>query len=185
MPARRGFNVSVIVVSIALAVLLFCVGEALPSFQHVLRSAGYVGTFILGILYVSSFTSLSAAALLFIVGKSQNLWLAGTVATLGAVVGDLVLFALFRSAKRMADDHPRTERYAEWWAAIEARVPQSWQPFLVMGVVAAFYLLPLPNEFADYLLARSRKVTTSMVLVLSYVLNGIGIYTIVWLARFG
>jgi hypothetical protein len=185
MPASKGFNVSAIVVSIALAVLLFYVGKAFPSVQHVLRSAGYAGTFILGVLYVYSFTSLPAAALLVIVGKSQNLWLAGTVATLGAVAGDLVLFALFRSAKRFADDHPHKARYAGWWAAIEARIPPSWQPFVIVGIVAVFYVLPLPNEFADYLLARTRKVTTGMVLILSYVLNGIGIYTIMWLARFG
>ena len=118
-------------------------------------------------------------------GKSQDVWLAGTVATLGAVAGDLTLFAVFRSARGFSDDHPHKERYAEWWSAIEAKIPRAWQPFVTMAVVVTFFLLPLPNAFADYLLARTRKVKTSTVLMLSYVLNGIGIYTIVWLARFG
>lgn len=185
MPEGKGFNVYAIVSSIAFALLLFYIGRAFPSIQQILCSAGYVGTFVLGILYVYSFTSLSAAALLFIIGRSQNIWLAGTIATLGAVVGDLVVFALFRSAKGFAEEHPNTTRYEGWWAAIEAKIPRPWQPFVMMAVVAVFLLLPLPNEFADYLLARTRKVKTSAVLIISYVLNGIGIYAIVWLARFG
>ena len=183
--AGKGFNVYAIVASIALALLLFYVGEAFPALQQVLRSAGYVGTFVLGILYSHSFTSLPAAALLLLMARSQNTWLAGTIATLGAVVGDLVVFALFRSAKGFADEHPNKTRYARWWAAIEAKIPLAWQPFVMMAVVAVFLLLPLPNEFADYLLARTRKVKPSAVLLISYVLNGIGIYTILWLARRG
>ena len=92
----KGFNVYAIVSSVALAVLLFYVGAAFPSIQQVLRSAGYLGTFLLGMLYVYSFTKLSAAALLFLMGRSQNMWLAGTIATLGAALGDLVVFALFQ-----------------------------------------------------------------------------------------
>ncbi len=185
-PMARDFNVHAIGSSIALAVLLFYAGRALPSLQHLLRSAGYVGTFVLGILFVYSFTSFPAAALLLIIAKTQNIWLAGTVATVGAVLGDLVLFELFRSAKRFADDAPpHPERYAGWWHAIEARVPPSWRPFVLVTLVVTFFVLPLPNEFADFLLARTRKVTAGAVVVISYVLNGVGLYAIVWLARFG
>ena len=184
-PTRPGVNVSAIVLSIALALLLLYVGAAFSSIQQVLRSAGYVGTFALGMLYAHGFTSLPAAALLFLMGRSQNIWLAVTIATFGAVVSDLVMFALFRSAKGFAEEHPHKKRYAGWWATIEAKIPRSWQPFVMMAVAAVFLLLPLPNEFADYLLARTRKVKMSAVFVISYVLNGISISTILWLARFG
>jgi membrane protein YqaA with SNARE-associated domain len=183
--AGKGFNVYAIVVSIALGALLFYIGEVFPSIQQVLRSAGYLGTFVLGILYSHSFTSLPAAALLLLMARSQNIWLAGMIATLGAVVGDLTVFALFRSAKGFSDEHPNKARYARWWAAIEAKIPLAWQPSVMMAVVAVFLLLPLPNEFADYLLARTRTIKTRAVLLISYVLNGIGIYAILWLGRFG
>lgn len=189
LPERDGgkdFNYYAIASSIALAALLFVGGKAFPSVERVLRSAGYVGTFVLGILYVYSFTSLPATALLVIVGKTQNLWLAGTIATVGAVLGDLVVFELFRSAKRFADDHPpRRERYVGWWNAIEARIPPPWQTFVVMALVAIFLVLPLPNEFADFLLARIQRIKTSAMLAISYAGNGIGLYAIMWLARFG
>jgi hypothetical protein len=183
--AGHGFNVYAIVSSIALALLLFYIGQAFSSVQQVLRSAGYVGIFVLGVLYAHGFTSLSAAALLFLMGKSQNLWLVGTIAAFGAVVSDLVMFALFRSAKVFTEEHPHKKRYATWWAAIDAKIPPSWQPFVMMAVAAVFLLLPLPNEFADYLLARTRKVKPSAVFVISFVLNGISIYAILWLAKLG
>ena len=179
-------NIYAVGASIILAVLLFYVGRTFPFLQRFLRPAGYLGTFTLGILYVYSFTSLPAAALLFVIAKTQNIWVAGTIATVGAVVGDLVLFALFRSAKRFSDDHgPRLEPYARWWRTIETRVGPRWQPLALITLVLAFLVLPLPNEFADFLLARIRKVKTSAVLVISYVGNGVGLYAIAWLARFG
>jgi len=184
MHTGNGWNVYAIVSSIALAVLLFYIGKTFPSVEQVLRSAGYVGTFVLGVLYVYSFTSLPAAALLLIISKTQNLWMAGTVATVGAVLGDLVLFGLFRSAKRFADDHgPSQERYARWWSAITARMPPRWQPVALVALVLAFLVLPLPNEFADFLLARIRRVQPRLVVVISYIGNGIGLYAIAWLAR--
>jgi hypothetical protein len=170
--------------SIALAVLLVYVGQIFPSIQHLLRSAGYGGTFVLGLLYAHGFTAFPAAALLFLMGRSQNLWLAGTIATSGAVASDFVTFALFRSAKGFAEEHPHKKRYAGWWAAIDARIPPSWQPFVMVAVAAVFLLLPLPNEFADYLLARTQKVKATGLFVISAALNGISIYTILWLARF-
>ena len=183
---KTDVNFYAIASSVALAGLVFYVGETFPSLQHFLRSAGYAGTFVVGILYVYSFTSLPAAALLFIIAKTQNLWLAGTMATVGAVVGDLVLFGLFRSAKRFSDDQgSHLEPYAAWWKAVETRIQPAWQPIALVTLVFAFLVLPLPNEFADFLLARIRKVKTSAVLVISYVGNGIGLYGIVWLARFG
>jgi hypothetical protein len=53
----------------------------------------------------------------------------------------------------------------------------------MVALVLAFLVLPLPNEFADFLLTRIRKVRTSAVLVISYVGNGIGLYGIAWLAK--
>jgi hypothetical protein len=178
-------NSVAIVASIALAALSFFVARSFPSIQQGLSSAGYLGAFVLGVLYVSSFTSLSAAALLFLMVQSQDLWLAGTVATLGAVAGDLVVFGLFRSARRLAGAQGNEARYSGWWSAIEGRVPPPWHQFVLMTIVAVFLLTPLPNEFADYLLARTPKIKARSVLVISYVLNGLGIYTILWLSRFG
>jgi hypothetical protein len=113
-------NTYAVASSVALDGLVFYVGETFPSLQHFLRAAGYAGTFVLGILYVYSFTSLPAAALLFIIAKRQNIWVAGTMATVG---GDLELFGLFRSAKRFSDDQgPHLEPYAGWWKVVETRI---------------------------------------------------------------
>jgi hypothetical protein len=69
--------------------------------------------------------------------------------------------------------------------AIGRAIPPAWQGFVLGAVVVILLVLPLPNEFADFLLARTRKVKASVVPLISYVLNGVGLYTIVWLAHFG
>jgi len=182
--AREEFRPFAIVASIALAAALFVLGKTFPAVEAFFRSTGYLGTFLLGSLYVYSFTSFPAAALLLIISKTQNMWMAGTIATCGAVIGDLVLFGLFRSAKAFPARRPDEERYAGWWKAIEAAVSPRWQPIALMGLVIGIFVLPLPNEFADFLLARIRRVKASTVMVLSFVGNGAGLYVITWGARF-
>jgi hypothetical protein len=182
--ALKGFRPLPIVLSIIVAVTLFYIGEVFPSIQNSLLSLSYVGTFIVGILYAESFTSPSATALLLIFGQHQNLWVGGTIASFGAVFGDLVVFELFRSSKRFSDDNPKhQEKYAAWREKIKAKVPERWHTFVIASLVAIFLILPLPNEFADFLLARTRKITTEWFLVISYALNAVGIYAIFWLGR--
>jgi membrane protein YqaA with SNARE-associated domain len=169
--------------SIVLALVLFFAGKNFPPIQRALLISGYAGVFVVGILYVYSFTTLPATALLFILGKFHPVWIAGTIATLGSVLGDLVLFGLFRSAKRFAEVDPdRETRYLRWWHALERKTPPRWRDFLIVVLIVALFILPLPNEFADFLLARIKKVRTSVFLLISYALNGATIYLILWFA---
>jgi uncharacterized membrane protein YdjX (TVP38/TMEM64 family) len=180
----RNFRLWPILASITLAALLFYMGRSFPPIQQILLASSYVGVFIVGILYVYSFTTLPATALLLVLGKFYPIWIAGTIATFGAVLGDLTLFGLFRSSKRFAENHHEHEtRYTRWWNAIEKRIPSSWRNFIIVTLVVILLVLPLPNEFADFLLARIEKVRTKTLLAISYVLNGIGIYLMLWLVK--
>jgi len=180
----RDFNIVALLASLALAGLVFFIGRRFPLVERLLRSTGYFGTFIIGILYDYSFTAFPATALLVLIGKSQNVVMAGTVATFGAVVGDLALFGLFRSSKLFRSDQLRHQnRYSMWWAPIERRISPSWRSVVIVALVVLILVLPLPNELADFLLARTRRITTRTMIVISYIGNGIGIYTIVWLAK--
>ena len=166
--------------------LLYGTGRSLPSIQHVLRSTGYFTTFVLGVLYVYSFTALPATALLLIICKTQDIWMASAVATTGAVMGDLILFSVFRRARYFADDRmPSHERYTGWWRAVQDSIPPAWQRFALMILVVAILALPLPNELADFFLARMRKVGLGAVVAISCLGNGLGLCAIVWLARLG
>mgnify|MGYP006977944986 CR=1 FL=1 len=57
---------------------------------------GYFGTFLAGFLYAYAFTAAPAAAILLILAREQNLFLAGLTAGLGALLGDLVIFHFIR-----------------------------------------------------------------------------------------
>jgi hypothetical protein len=181
------FNLPAIIASVALAVLLFYVGRNVPAMQRSLQAAGYAGTFVLGALFAFSFTSLPATALLAIASRSQSLWMAGAVATLGAVAAELVMFGLFRSMTQPADEAlPRRRKYHARWKTIERAIPKPWHPLVITVVVVACLMFPvLPNEFAAFLLARTRAVKAHVVPLIFLVCNAIGIFMILWLARFG
>jgi hypothetical protein len=172
-----------ILASIALAILLFFAGRNFPPIQYFLLASNYWGIFVVGILYVYSFTTLPATALLFILGKFYPVWLAGTIATLGSVVADFILFGLFRSSKRFTEiDQAQESKYMRWWHTLERKTPPRWRTFLIVVIIVALFILPLPNEFADFLLARIKKVKTGVFLLISYALNGATIYAILWVA---
>ncbi len=180
----RSFRPWPVLANIALAILLFYVGRNFSPIQQILLSSSYVGVFIVGVFYVYSFTTLPATALLLVLGKFYPIWVAGTIATFGAVLGDLALFGLFRSSKRFVENHHEHEaKYAQWWDAIENKIPPSWRNFTIIALVVILLVLPLPNEFADFLLARIERVRTKTLLLISYVLNGVGIYFMLWLVK--
>jgi len=83
----KDLNIVAILTSLTLAVLVFFISRRFSPIEQMLRSSGYFGTFIVGVLYDYSFTALPATVLLVLIGKSQNFVLAGTVATYGESLG--------------------------------------------------------------------------------------------------
>jgi len=78
-----------------IAYLIFTGRNFLP-LHNTLLSFGYVGTFFAGIFFAYGFTAAPATAVLLILSKEQNVFFAGFIAGLGALVGDLLIFKLIR-----------------------------------------------------------------------------------------
>jgi len=132
-----------------------------------------------GVLYVYSFTAIPATALLLLLSKSQGVLLAGVIASLGAACGDLVVFQMFRYPKPLSfTEAEQQQRYDVMLGRIREVLPGFSYEVTVILLVMFFLILPLPNEFGDFLLAKSKAISTKWFLVISYVLNGIGILVI-------
>jgi len=71
-------------------------GRSYAPLHDTLVLLGYFGTFLAGFFYAYAFTAAPAAAVLLILAKEQNLYLAGFIAGLGALLGDLVIFHFIR-----------------------------------------------------------------------------------------
>lgn len=71
--------------------------EAFANFTENLGSAGYIGAFIGGMLFVSSFSVGTGAAILLLLTKTLSPLEIGIFAGLGGAVGDLTIFRFIKS----------------------------------------------------------------------------------------
>jgi len=146
--------------------------------QDLILSSGYIGTFLAGILYVYSFTAAPATVLLLNFSYYQNFYLAALCASLGAFVGDLMLYKLLKHSFKEELVKLANEKII---IAIKRRLPEQILKFLVPVIATLVMVTPLPDEIGIVLLASSKNVKTRTFIILSLVLNIIGIFIALYL----
>src|SRR3989344_8691054 len=90
-------NLTLTGVGILLAVFLSRL-EIFHSFLLQLGSFGYVGAFIAGMLFVSTFTVGTGAIILLVLAEKLNPIEIGLIAGLGAVIGDVLIFRFIKNS---------------------------------------------------------------------------------------
>src|SRR3989304_7715323 len=88
-------NLTAVFIGIVLAIIL-SQSESFRSFLLHLGSFGYIGAFIAGILFVSTFTVTTSALVLLVLAETLSPIEIGLIAGLGAVVGDMIIFHLLK-----------------------------------------------------------------------------------------
>jgi hypothetical protein len=168
-------NITFLLFSLVLAFFVLR-NESLHSYLLHLGNFGYIGAFFAGILFVSTFTVATGAIILLVLAETLSPIEIGLIAGLGAVVGDLVIFRfvkddLVREIKQIynmfdRNHHMRKVFHTKYF---------SWTLPVAGAVIIAS---PLPDEIGVSLLGIS-KLKTYQFLLLSFVLNSIGIFLIV------
>lgn len=160
-----------------LAYLIFD-GRAYPPLNDFLLSTGYFGTFLAGIMFAYGFTAAPATAVLLILGKGQNILLAGLIAGFGALVSDLLIF---RFVEHSMSDEIRKLSKEKISLYINRKTPSILKKYLIPVVAGFIIASPLPDEIGVSLLAASRTISLKIFLVISYLLNTIGIFSIFYI----
>lgn len=170
-------NTGLLIVSVA---LLFYLAET-PFVERVIvtmGSFGYVGSFISGIFFVSTFTVVPAGVVLYHIAESLNPLGVALSAGLGAVIGDFIIFRFFkdhvfeelRPIFSKLGNHPILRIFSTPYFA--------W----ILPVLGAFIIAsPFPDEVGIGLMGLSRMKSWKF-LVLTFVLNATGIFFVVTLA---
>lgn len=161
-------DVAVVAASIAVAVALVRSGVI----GHLLEqtaSMAWIGSFIAGVGYSSLFTVAPATVALAAIGQQVPAWQVALAGGLGAMVGDQLVFRFIRSevSAHLLRLAPRVRRLLGWRFV-------RW-PLAVLGAV--IIASPLPDEIGLSLLGLS-QVRDRTLLMLTFVLNGIGIWAI-------
>jgi|SRR3990167_425423 len=118
-----------------------------------LGQLGYLGAFLVGIFFVSTFTVAPAALILFRLAESLTAWEVAVLAGLGAVIGDLVIFRFLKD-RVFVELRPLFLKLGRPYLKILFRSPHfAWLlPMLGAFIIAS----PLPDEVGVGLMGLSR-----------------------------
>lgn len=164
------FGISILIGLVLLKTLFF------REFIFHLGNLGYIGAFFGGMLFVSTFTVSIGTALLLLLAESLHPIEIGIIAGIGAVVGDLVIFQYIRS-KGLIDE---IKHFFEFFGSDKLRhlIHTKYFSWTLPVLGAIIIASPLPDEMGVGLMGIS-KLKTSQFILLSFVLNAIGIFLIV------
>ncbi len=168
-------NLTIASVGIVLAVLL-SQNETLHAFLSHLGTLGYIGAFIAGILFVSTFTVATGALILLILAETLHPIEIGIIAGLGAVVGDIIIFRFIKDnlASEITDIYNHVDNKKHLKKLFHSPYFSWTLPVLGAIMIAS----PLPDELGISLMGLS-KLRTIPFMIISFILNSIGIFLIV------
>ncbi|MEK7602032.1 MAG: hypothetical protein AAB472_00910 [Patescibacteria group bacterium] len=142
-------------------------------------SYGYLGSFITGIFFVSTFTIAPASLVLFHLAQDYNALEIALTAGFGAVIGDLLIFRFFKDqiftefaplAKKLRKSH------------IFELFKSPYFGWLTPVVGAVIIASPFPDEVGIGMMGLS-KIKEWQFIILTFILNTTGILIIVLLAQ--
>ncbi len=172
-------NLTYLGTSLIIALVLFST-ETFRNFLYTLGSYGYLGAFIGGIMFVSTFTVSIGTVILLFLAETLNPIEIGLVAGLGAVLSDLTIFHYIRNKGLISEIKHFFQFFGgdKIFHLVHTKYFSWTLPVLGALIVAS----PLPDEFGVSLMGISQMKTRNFIL-LSFILNTIGIFLILSVAR--
>lgn len=149
--------------------------EPFHEFLLQLHGWGYIGAFIAGILFISTFTFATGAIILLVLAEELSPLELGIIGGLGAAFGDFLIFKFIRNDlekeieliyKNFGGNHLSKILHTKYF---------SWTlPVLGAIIIAS----PFPDEIGVSLMGLS-KIKTYQFLILAFILDFIGIFLII------
>lgn len=167
-------NLTILFVSFIIAFFAFRI-ESFHSFLLHLGNLGYIGAFLAGVLFVSTFTVATGAVILLVLAEKLSAVEIGIVAGLGAVIGDMLIFRFVKDNildeitpiyNTLGGKHVSTILHSRYF---------SWSLPVIGAIIIA---TPLPDEIGVSLMGIA-KMNTYAFFLLAFTLNAIGIFLVV------
>lgn len=176
-------NLFLLAASIALGVLIYK-DENNFHFHSALDRMGYLGTFIAGAFISHGFTLGPAVAALLLASKMQNLVLAGIVATLGAFVGNYVVFNSLKFSYHEEIKNLSDHRLYTWIVKkLDSYTPLFVRRYILPVFAGIISATPLPDEFTAALVQASKNMSLRLFSFFSFAFGAFGIFIILWIGR--
>lgn len=167
-------NIFLISVGILAAILLSRSGEFHSALLQ-LGYVGYLGAFITGMLFVTTFTAPVGTLMLFILTQRYSAVEIGLIAGAGAVLSDILIFRFVRDD--LSDE--LTSLYQHFGGSHLTHIFHSKYFHWTLPVVGALIIAtPLPDELGVSLLSISKMKLPQFILT-SFCMHSMGIFLIV------
>jgi len=168
-------NLTILLLGIILAIVLSQV-ESFHSFLLHLNNFGYLGAFIAGIFFVSTFTVATSALILLTLAEILSPIEIALIAGFGAVIGDLLIFHLIKDS--LFDEikfiYNKIDRKKYFRKLFHSKYFNWMLPIIGAIIIAS----PLPDEIGVSMMGLS-KLSTPKFIFISYILNSIGLFLII------
>lgn len=178
--ARRALARDIVFILLGVCIALVLVKTGFIDGMIYVLGSGAFASFVAGIFFTSAFTIAPSSVALARLIETVPIHSVAIWGALGALCGDLILFFFIKD--RFAEDLKR-----------------SLKPSLLKHILASFHLgfmkwlspvlgaliiaSPLPDELGLTLMGMS-KVKLAILVPVSFVMNALGIYALVWFASF-
>lgn len=168
-------NLTFLLLSLSFAYFVFR-NETLHNYLLHLGNFGYIGAFMAGILFVSTFTVATGAIILLVLAETLSPIEIGLIAGLGAVMGDFIIFRFVKDdlVKEINFIYEQIDGGHHLKKIFHTRYFSWTLPVIGAAIIAS----PLPDEVGVSLMGLSRLRTYQFIFV-SFVLNAIGIFMVV------
>ncbi|MHB0977866.1 MAG: hypothetical protein ACYC1K_00425 [Minisyncoccota bacterium] len=176
---RRLYQDAVLIVASILFAMVVVKDDTVYQFVSSLGDLRWLGIFISGIFFTSLFTTPPSIVLLGEFAQSTPLLPLAIVGGLGAVCGDYIIFHFVKD--RISKDVEflfSFSKHKRFSAVFKTHLFKFFVPFIGALIIAS----PLPDELGITMLGMS-KVKNKVFLIISFIMNGLGIFVIGWLAK--
>jgi hypothetical protein len=171
-------NTFLLVLSIALFIY-FAESDFVQNIIAQVGNFGYIGAFVAGIFFVSTFTVVPAMAVLFHLAEQLHPIEVAVLAGLGAMLGDYIIFRFMKD--RVFDELlPLARKFHT--SKVKAMFTSPYFAWLLPLVGATVIASPLPDEVGVSMLGLS-KIKKWQFFLLAFVLNAVGILIVILLAQ--
>ncbi len=175
----REYKNTLLLVASLCIFIVFADTPMVQSAIHHIGLFGYIGSGVTGVFFVSTFTVAPASVVLFNLAQDYNPLLIAITAGFGAMLGDLLIFRLFKD-QVFIELAPLAERIRSRPMFLLFKTPHfKWLTPVLGAIVIAS---PLPDELGIGMMGLS-TIKSWQFAFLTYVLNTIGILLIVLVAR--
>lgn len=169
---------SIFLLSVMFAVFV-AENDYISNLLHHLGSFGYVGALVAGILFVSTFTTVTSIVLLSILAQDINPLALAIIGGFGAMIGDLLVY---RFLKNNVDEELMLVFGQEGERHVKRILKSKYIAWTLPIIGALIIASPLPDELGLGVMGFS-KISEAKLMAVTFISNAFGILAIASVAR--